>query len=497
MMLKNKISILLILFPVLTFSQQATINFNIINTSYNEISITNNDYANPEVMFGNQDFDLKLINGKVSCIFNFSKPVFITAYYRINEKATYSSYTFYLRPFDNLNFTTDLKNPLQSHSITGIGSENNQPQIQHLYDFPMKLDACKKDSLPYLVYNTIIEQSVKNKILFDNYIKTHNPSKEFIKTQNLLLQYFPLIEYIMFKGSQKFNIYISYIRNEKKWQAIEDSLLSVININNDELLNVPNYLYFISTYITRQKERIWEHPDLKNLYLSNTETATIFDNDPENLLMERIINKHFSKKTAEFLIADLFKQSLNNNEDNLQEIFERFLKSYPQSKYITYIEPEMIKVNERSKRILSNKMIFVENTDSLLTFDDVLKLFKGKTVLLDMWGTWCGPCRSEILINSDSIKNHFKNKNLNYLYIANYDENKVAKWKELIAYYNLTGTHILASKKLTDNIMKKLKRDEFPTYIIIKKDGTYDLSKAGYPMDRKILYKQLESALME
>jgi hypothetical protein len=35
------------------------------------------------------------------------------------------------------------------------------------------------------------------------------------------------------------------------------------------------------------------------------------------------------------------------------------------------------------------------------------------------------------------------------------------------------------------------------TYVIIKKDGTWELSKAGYPMKREVLIRQLESALVQ
>ncbi|HEX4372477.1 MAG TPA: hypothetical protein VHZ50_04135 [Puia sp.] len=112
-------------------------------------------------------------------------------------------------------------------------------------------------------------------------------------------------------------------------------------------------------------------------------------------------------------------------------------------------------------------------------------------------GTWCGPCRESLLENSDSIKTHFQNKGLDYLYVANHDESNPAKWKKLIPYYNLSGTNILASKTLTEDIMQKVKGEGYPTYLIIKRDGSFELSKAGAPMNRNVLYKQLEDALTD
>lgn len=82
-----------------------------------------------------------------------------------------------------------------------------------------------------------------------------------------------------------------------------------------------------------------------------------------------------------------------------------------------------------------------------------------------------------------------------FVYISNYDETHADKWKELIPFYNLEGMHILANSELTEDIMKKSGGQGFPTYIVVKKDGTYELSKGGYPLNRRVLIRQIEENL--
>jgi thiol-disulfide isomerase/thioredoxin len=495
----KKLLLILLAFPLLTTAQEATIHFDIKNCAAKNVWVTKDSYTNPERLFETEsEIEVPLINGKADWSCKLTHPIQAITYYKDSVTGQYYSYVFYLSPGDNLIFSFDSKNSETMYAVKGKGSKNNQPLIQKLVNNRLNLDAFKKDSLPNQAFKAIQERHALNQKILKDYISKNRPTKDFENIHTLYVQYFPMWTYVRFKGNQKFNIRQPYLRNETKWQAIEDSLTHATPLNNTELLSINEYDYFLSTYLTRIKERIWLHPELlKGYYGTATqeEAVKIHNEDPENHLQEKIIEKHFTGKTAEFLYGVLFHDAINEKEDNLPEIFSRFKEKYPQSQYIPYIEPAISGIIARRERKLNDEMIFLENNEAYQTFDDVLKLIKGKTVLLDMWGTWCGPCLSEIIQNSDSIKNHFKDKGLDYLYIANHENGNEKKWKELISYYNLTGTHILASEQLTNDIMKKVDREGFPTYVIIKRDGTFELSEAGYPMNRKILINQLEKAL--
>ena len=152
---------------------------------------------------------------------------------------------------------------------------------------------------------------------------------------------------------------------------------------------------------------------------------------------------------------------------------------------------------DKRKNELSAKTILISNLDSIQSFNEVLELVKGKTVLLDMWGTWCLACRRELANHTEDIKEYYKNKPLDYLYIANNDESNEEKWRELIPYYNLTGTHILANQQLSKDIMSKVNSSGYPTYIIIKKDGTFELYDRSKGLELDTLFKQIDQILYE
>ncbi len=215
-----------------------------------------------------------------------------------------------------------------------------------------------------------------------------------------------------------------------------------------------------------------------------------------NILTEKIIKKHYTGKSAEFAYAVFLKGSIEDeNNKNLPQIFENFKKQFPSSTYIAQFEPKINKIIENNNKTLTDKMIFVEKGEQFNTFEEVINQFKGKTVLIDMWGTWCGPCRKQIAEHSKAIHEYFKDKEIQFLYIANFDSHNPENWKKIISFQSIEGSHILANETLTKDIMSKSKGTGYPTYIILKKDGNYELSKAGYPLNREVLTKQLEAAI--
>ncbi|PZP48963.1 MAG: TlpA family protein disulfide reductase, partial [Pseudopedobacter saltans] len=392
--------------------QTASIHFEIKNGKAKKVEIFNNDYSDATVMFKDRSFTLPLENGKANKSLSLSKPIFINAYYEESPQKSFN-YSLYLSPGDNLDITFDVN--ASKWIVTGKGSENNQPLIQNFKD-DINRDLFEKDSLPYHVLTEIQRQKDSNEIVLNKYVNQYKPTNAFIKAYSLMNQYFPLYSYIDFKGDHKYKIRDAYSRNENKWQEIEDSLTKAIPVDNKAALNIPNYVYFLPIYLIRIKERLrneqYKDPNtfFKEWYGTDSiqNGMRIMNDDPENDLKERIINKYFSDKTAEFLYAIILQESFEGKQDNIPEIYERFKIKYPHSQYTPYIEPEVQKIIARRNKKITDNMVLIENTDSLQTFNDILKLVKGKTVLLDMWGTWCEPCRAELLAHSESIKNHFK-----------------------------------------------------------------------------------------
>ena len=98
--------------------------------------------------------------------------------------------------------------------------------------------------------------------------------------------------------------------------------------------------------------------------------------------------------------------------------------------------------------------------------------YRGRLILLDVWGTWCVPCKMA-LANSKEEYERLKDYNLVYLYLANRSENEA--WKNVIKEYDLIGDDIVHYNLPADQqsaVENFLNVYSFPSYRLIDRDGT-------------------------
>ena len=102
-----------------------------------------------------------------------------------------------------------------------------------------------------------------------------------------------------------------------------------------------------------------------------------------------------------------------------------------------------------------------------------LSKFRGKYILLDFWGSWCGPCRisSPLLVELyKSLKE--KEANIEFIGIA-CDEQKDADWTAAIERDNLAWIHLNDShSEQGKSIQKQYSIIGVPTCVLVSPEGT-------------------------
>jgi len=110
-------------------------------------------------------------------------------------------------------------------------------------------------------------------------------------------------------------------------------------------------------------------------------------------------------------------------------------------------------------------------TDGEAILRKIIEPYKGRIIYLDIWGTWCGPCKRN-LKESWKVKEALKDYDIVYLYLANRSSDE--SWKNVIKEYNLTGENCIHYNLPEDQqaaVEHYVGISGYPTYKLIDKQG--------------------------
>ena len=131
---------------------------------------------------------------------------------------------------------------------------------------------------------------------------------------------------------------------------------------------------------------------------------------------------------------------------------------------------------------LSEKFMTLDGTE--VTLQNILDKHKGKTVVIDVWASWCGDCLKGLPLVKE-LQEKTVSDDLAYVFLS--VDKKKESWKAAITKRNINGDHYFVPTGMKGSFGKAINLDWIPRYMVVGKDGSIKLYKAIKANDSKIL----------
>ena len=224
--------------------------------------------------------------------------------------------------------------------------------------------------------------------------------------------------------------------------------------------------------------------------------------EPYRFMFDRCKDWFEGKALERVWAAFIYDDILNEGHtEAFIGLYEEFKRTYPESPYLPALQPGMDETIRFHQAELDETKYHVIPYDQTMTsISEALKPLRGKVVYVDVWATWCGPCK-EMFSHVPAFKEKAKDLDVAYLYLSIDRPQAEEAWRKAIPYYQLKGYHLLAGQELAAAVYRELGNAQgslaIPRFLIVDKEGNIVVPNAASPDQPDKLIEQLKAVLAE
>lgn len=188
----------------------------------------------------------------------------------------------------------------------------------------------------------------------------------------------------------------------------------------------------------------------------------------------------------------------NNQLATATSLLDTLQKYCPRSTYLSTAIPEIRRLQSRvAEQAFNSKIVF--HNKAISSLQDMVAAYKGQWVYLDIWGTWCGPCKQELQY-MPALKKQFAGKDLVFVYLDMDEDHKEPQWREFVRLAALEGEHYRLNSKSIQKCWDEIEAaggatNRYPTYVLFNPEGKIVNADAERPSSGEGINKMLNNAL--
>lgn len=366
----------------------------------------------------------------------------------------------YLAPDFTVNFTATGANLAESIVFSeDLNIENNYLKEKAIYErmlisqeqeslftsdemaFIQKIEGIKTQYIDHKK-----EYQKKNKIFEPFFEELVNMDVEF-NIANLKMIYPDY--YKFFKQQDTFQVSSNYY-----------SFFQALDVDREINLNSEQFLQFLPMYLEQR---------FNEMEKDSTSKDTSFDKI--KLISDIFMNQKIRETLAYRMMMESFQIKLNE----AMTMYPSYMEVAQNEKYRKEIEQLYTQWLPLQKGKKAPNFGFTDLNNKVYSLDN----FLGKTVYIDVWATWCGPCLRELPYLEALVK-EMKNRKDVVVMSVSIDE-MGQTWKNMVQSKNMKGNQYHVQGAWQSDLNQQYKISGIPRFILIDKNGNIANANAPRP----------------
>ena len=423
-------------------SKPLTITFSAQDKSLQEVEIqfAETDTIIPLTMVGDTTGTTKTLEGKVTL--NISEPTYGRIVYRWKRTPVY------LEPGKDFKMAWDLTPAALNVEVTSKKSQIN-PYLSEDIKGPVMGDFGKEaDEILPLLEEYVSKAYAK--------LESKKLDKKFVEKEKKRIDY------------RIYNFLSDFAQQKPCDDPVYDKLNELASSNEEWLMQMPEYTNFMSSAVTTLALR---DQDIEEGAEGQTRAVTT--------VLEYAAKNLKNKTLREYIIGTNAVATIKNNgnrgAERIKEIFEQnvsdaeivaaFNAAWAEGSLLTAGRP-------------SPDFSFTDINGKQVTLKDL----RGRFVYIDIWATWCVPCRGEIPA-LQKLEETFKGLNIAFVSIS-CDKDK-EKWSKTVKEENMGGIQLWGNED--NEFLRAYRVQTIPRFIFIDPEGRIVNPDMTRPSDPKTI----------
>jgi thiol-disulfide isomerase/thioredoxin len=230
-----------------------------------------------------------------------------------------------------------------------------------------------------------------------------------------------------------------------------DKKIDDINFNDQSLLSISSLSKFINSYFS---------------------IGLVAD----NISCLNIYNSELSKQQKQDVLTTLKRGISFYNLEDLESYYTTLRKLITDNNIFSAVEQKYQKILNLQKGNPSPSFNYSDTSGQNISLESL----KGKLVYIDVWATWCGPCKAQIPYLKE-LEEKYRTREIAFVSMSIDKPKDAPKWKKMIQDKELSGIQIMADNAWGSSFVNEYVIEGIPRFILLDRNGNIINANAPRP----------------